>query len=180
MSSKKNNLLKITLSAMFIALAMILPFVTGQIPQLGNMLCPMHLPVLLCGFFCGQWYGLSVGMVSPLLRSMLFGGRPPLYPTAISMCFELATYGFVAGILYRSLPKKTVNVYVSLIASMFAGRVVWGIVRTFMYGISNIEFGWTIFITEAFITAVPGIALQLILIPVLVIVLKKAVPRLNG
>lgn len=179
MSSKKNNLFKLTVAAMFLALAMILPFVTGQVPQVGNMLCPMHLPVLLCGFFCGQWYGLTVGAIAPLLRSVMFGGRPPLYPTAVSMCFELATYGFIAGMLYKALPKKPVNVYVSLIAAMIAGRVVWGVVRTFMYGLGKIEFGWTMFITEAFTTAIPGIVLQLVLIPILVIVLKKTVPKLS-
>ena len=81
--------------------------------------------------------------------------------------------------LYKALPKKPVNVYVSLIVAMIAGRAVWGVVRTLMYGLGKVEFGWTMFITEAFTTAIPGIVLQLVLIPILVIVLKKAVPKLN-
>ena len=79
---------------MFLALAYVMPFLTGQIPQVGSMLCPMHIPVLLCGFFCGAPWGLAVGFVAPLLRSFTLG-MPPMFPTAFCMAFELAAYGFV-------------------------------------------------------------------------------------
>ena len=98
---------KMVLAAMFLALAMVLPFLTGQIPQIGSALCPMHIPVLLCGFFCGPWYALAVGFIAPLLRFLIFG-MPPIMPTGIAMCFELATYGFMVGFLYKKLPKKKV------------------------------------------------------------------------
>ena len=91
---------KLVLAGMFLALGMILPFITGQVPQIGNMLCPMHIPVLLCGFICGWQYGLVVGFITPLLRSFMFG-MPPVYPTAIVMAFELMTYGFLSGFLYE-------------------------------------------------------------------------------
>ncbi|MFQ6976237.1 MAG: ECF transporter S component [Oscillibacter sp.] len=68
---------KLTYSALFLALAMVLPFLTGQIPEIGSMLCPMHLPALLCGFMCGWPWGLAVGFISPLLRSM--SGMPPIW-----------------------------------------------------------------------------------------------------
>ena len=100
------------LSAMFLALAMVLPLLTGQIPQIGKMLSPMHIPVLLCGFFCGPWYGLLVGAIAPVLRSLIFG-MPALFPNAFIMCFELATYGCVSGLLYKLLPKKIPYIYVS-------------------------------------------------------------------
>ena len=93
---KRNDIKKLTLSAMFLALAFVMPFLTGQIPQIGSMLCPMHIPVLLCGFFCGAPWGLVVGFVAPILRSFILG-MPPLFPTAFCMAFELATYGFIAG-----------------------------------------------------------------------------------
>ena len=121
-----NRLLKMTLSALFLALAYVMPFLTGQIPEMGAMLCPMHLPVLLCGFICGWPWGMVVGFISPLLRSMLTGGFPPMFPTAVCMAFELAAYGAVSGLMHRLLPKKKSYIYVSLLIAMIAGRIVWG------------------------------------------------------
>ena len=88
----KTSTRKLTLSALFLALGLVLPLITGQIPQIGKMLLPMHIPVLLCGMVCGWPYGLAVGAVMPLLRGLLFG-MPVLYPTGIGMAFELAAYG---------------------------------------------------------------------------------------
>ena len=90
---------KLTLSAMFLAIGIILPFFTGQVPQIGNMLLPMHFPVLLCGMICGAPYGLAIGFILPIFRSFLFG-MPMMYPMAIAMAFELAVYGVVAGWIY--------------------------------------------------------------------------------
>jgi thiamine transporter ThiT len=134
--NKTMNVKKLTLSGMFLAVALVMPFLTGQIPQIGSMLCPMHLPVLLCGFFCGAWIGAAVGFCAPLLRSFLFG-VPHFMPDAVAMCFELAVYGAVAGLLYSRLPRRRVNVYASLIAAMLAGRIVWGGARVVLYGIGQ-------------------------------------------
>lgn len=175
MSSRYRNLFQLVLAAMLLALAMILPFFTGQIPQVGNMLCPMHIPVLLCGFFCGPWYGCTIGLVAPVLRFMLFG-MPPIFPTGVAMCFELAVYGLVSGILYRRLSKKPWNVYLSLLAAMLAGRVMWGIVQVVIWGLGKSQFGWAAFISGAFTTAIPGIILQIVVIPILVIAVKRVVP----
>lgn len=172
MSSKHKNLRQLIFAAMFLTLALALPFLTGQIPQVGSALCPMHIPVLLCGFFCGPWYALAVGLVAPLLRFALFG-MPPLMPTGIAMCFELATYGFVSGLLYKLLPGKKVFTYVTLIAAMLAGRIIWGIARVILAGLAQSEFAWTAFLSGAFVNAVPGIILHILLIPVLVIALKR-------
>lgn len=172
MSSKQKNLRRLILAAMFLALALALPFLTGQIPQVGSALCPMHIPVLLCGFFCGPWYALTVGLVAPLLRFALFG-MPPLMPTGIAMCFELATYGVVSGLLYKLLPGKKVFTYVTLIAAMLAGRIIWGIARVILAGLAQSEFAWTAFLSGAFVNAVPGIILHILLIPVLVMALKR-------
>ena len=65
---KNSNVKNLALSAMFIAIGQVLPFFTGQIPQIGNMLLPMHIPVLLCGLICGWKYGALVGFTTPLLR----------------------------------------------------------------------------------------------------------------
>ena len=111
---RENKVLKMVWAAMFLAIAYVLPFLTGQIQEIGSMLCPMHIPVLLCGFICGWPWGLAVGFAAPLLRSMLLG-MPPFFPKAICMSLELATYGLVAGILYKVLPKKKSSIYVALV-----------------------------------------------------------------
>ena len=178
MSFRYRKLFQLVLAAMFLALAMVLPFLTGQVPQIGNMLCPMHIPVLLCGFFCGPWYGGVVGAVAPILRFALFG-MPYIFPTGMAMCFELAVYGLVSGTLYRRLPKKIGNIYISLLAAMLAGRIMWGIVQVIIWGFGKSEFGWAAFLSGAFTTALPGIVLQIVLIPILVITVRNAVPMLS-
>lgn len=170
--SSKTKLFRMILAAMFLALALVLPFLTGQIPRIGNALCPMHIPVLLCGFFCGPWYGLAVGCLAPLLRFVLFG-MPPIMPTGITMSIELAAYGLVSGLLYKLLPKKKPCIYISLIGAMLIGRILWGAARVVLYGLGKSEFGWTAFLSGALLNAIPGIILQIILIPILVMVLEK-------
>lgn len=160
------------LAAMFLAIALVLPFLTGQIQQIGNALCPMHIPVLLCGFICGPLYGLIVGAIAPLLRFVLFG-MPPIFPTGFAMCFELAAYGLISGLLYKILPKKKIYIYVALLISMIAGRIIWGLVMVTLAGLGKAEFGWAVFFTKAFLDAIPGIILQIVLIPVLIMVLRR-------
>ena len=115
----------LVLAALFLALAFVLPMITGHVPQIGNMLCPMHFPVLLAGFVLGGPWGLALGFAAPLLRSVLFG-MPPMYPIAIAMAFELATYGAVAGFMYRKVQHTLPMIYATLVTSMVAGRLVWG------------------------------------------------------
>ncbi len=165
-------------AALYLALAMMLPFVTGQIPEIGSKLLPMHIPVLLCGFMCGWKYGLVVGFVAPLLRSVTFG-MPLMIPTAVAMAFELAVYGGMSGLFKRLLPDNTVFVYITLLAAMIAGRIVWGIVRLILMGLAVSEFSWELFMLGAVTEAVPGIILQLVIIPVMVIAMEKAGLSLN-
>lgn len=168
----KSTAYRLVLAALFLAIGMVLPFLTGQIPEIGSALLPMHIPVLLCGFVLGWKYGLAVGAVLPILRSLCFG-MPPMYPAAVSMMFELAAYGALCGLLYQLLPKKTVNIYLSLVGAMLGGRVVWGIVRWVMMA-GGTEFGWQAFVAGAFIQAVPGIIVQIVLLPLLVLALQKS------
>ena len=172
MSSTKKQILKTALAAMCLALALVLPFLTGQIPQFGQMLCPMHIPVLLCGFICGWPWGLAVGFAAPLLRSLTLG-MPPLFPTAFCMAFELAAYGAVAGLMHKYLPKKKPYIYCSLITAMIVGRIVWGIMMYICTGIRGGSFTLAAFLSGAIINAVPGIIVQIILIPILVMVLDN-------
>lgn len=164
---------KIALLGLFLALGFILPFFTGQIREIGNMFLPMHIPVMLCGLICGAPYGLIVGFILPIFRSVIYG-IPVMYPRAICMSFELATYGFTVGFLYNNSKYKCIRaLYKSLIIAMIIGRVIWGIVSLYLYGIIGQSFTYTIFITNAFVNAIPGIILQLILIPTIMVALNK-------
>lgn len=165
------NTRNLTLSGLFLALGIVLPFVTGNIPQIGSALLPMHLPVLLCGYICGWPWGLLVGFVTPLLRMALVGMPPAT--TAIPMAFELAAYGALTGVLYRALPKTVPSLYASLLGAMLGGRIVWGIVRWVMMA-SGVDFGLQAFLAGAFVNALPGIIVQIVLIPVLILALRRA------
>lgn len=163
----------LTLSAMFLALGLVLPFFTGQIPQIGSMLLPMHLPVFLCGLICGWQYGAAVGFIVPLLRSVLFG-MPPLFPTATSMAFELMTYGLVVGLLYsRSRWQCIRALYRCLLLAMLAGRAVWGVVQAVLLGLTGSALTLQVFMASAFLNAIPGIIIQLILIPAVMVALNR-------
>lgn len=169
---KKSRLLKTTLSAMFFALGYVLPFFTGQIQEIGSMLCPLHIPVLLCGFICGSPWGLAVGITLPLFRSLTLS-MPPLFPKAICMALELATYGAVAGLMHRILPKKKIFVYLSLLTAMLGGRLVWGLAMFIIMGVGGGAFTLSAFMASTVFEAVPGIILQIILIPLLVFLLDN-------
>lgn len=169
----RNQIRRLTLTAMFIALGYLLPFLTGQIPQFGAMLSPMHIPALLCGFVCGWQYGLVAGAIMPLLRSATLG-MPYIFPNAVAMAFELAAYGCAAGLLYRALPKHIAFVYVTLVLSMLIGRAVWGLASAvLMMGTEN-AFTTQAFLAGAFINAWPGIILHILIIPPVVLGLRRA------
>ena len=165
---KQNKLFKLTVASMLLALAFVLPYLTANNRELGNALCLMHIPVLLCGFFCGGPWGLVVGFIAPLLRFFIIGA-PPM-PIAATMAFELAAYGLMSGILYRAFPKKKIFIYCSLIISMIAGRLVLGVAN---FVVSGADYGLEAFWTGAVVNAIPGIILQIVLIPVVVMALEK-------
>lgn len=167
-----SNILKMVLAALFLALAYVMPFLTGQIPEIGSMLCPMHIPVLLCGFICGGYYGLGVGFIAPLMRSLILG-MPPLFPSALCMAFELAVYGALSGLMYKTLPRRKPFIYLALVISMLAGRIVWGCAMLICMGIAGKGFGLAAFIAGAFTNAVPGIIVQIVFVPIIIMALER-------
>ena len=171
-SKLRAYIFRLVLSAMFLAIGLVLPFLTGQLQQLGSMLCPMHLPVLLCGLICGWQYGAAVGFVLPLLRYVLFTA-PPM-PNGIAIAFELAVYGLAAGLLYaRSRWQCLRALYRSLLIAMVAGRLVWGGAMLVITGVSGTAFSWQMFLAGALLNAIPGIILQLVLIPAVMVALDR-------
>ncbi len=163
----------LVLAGLFLALGMVLPFLTGQIKEIGDSLLPMHLAVMLCGLICGYKYGLAVGLALPFLRSLLFG-MPPLYPNAVWMALELATYGLVLGLLYVRVRKKHLGyLYGCLVISMILGRVVWGLAKAILLGVAGQSVTLYALFMSGVVDAIPGIILQLVLIPLIMHLINK-------
>ena len=168
------NVKKLAVTAMLFAVGMVLPFFIGQIPAIGKMLLPMHIPVLLCGFIVGWQYGALIGFLLPIVRGLVFG-MPPLYPNAVAMAFEMAAYGFVSGYLYSHARWQcTKMLYISLVTAMLAGRIVWAFAEVILLGIGGNTFTWEMFAAGAFLNAIPGIIVQLVLIPLIMVALRRA------
>lgn len=175
MSNNKNSkrIRRMVYAAICLALALVLPFLTGQVPQIGKMLCPMHIPTLLCGFICGPIWGALIGFIAPLLRYLLFG-MPMLMPTGLSMAFELCAYGVITGIVYKRFPKKVGYIYLTLVIAMIIGRIVAGISTYIIMTSGGNAYTMATFLSVNFAMAVPGIIVQIILIPVIVMALEKS------
>ncbi len=166
---------RIIISGLMLALGIILPFATAHgFGISGSIFLPMHIPVLLCGFFCGPLFGFLCGLILPVLNSILTG-MPVMYPMAVLMTCELSVYGFVSGFLYKlnKYKKNIFSVYLSLVPAMILGRVVYGICAYLLLfmdtGLKKIS------VISATVTGLPGILVQLIIIPVLVIKLRNSV-----
>lgn len=165
---QSSSIRNLTLSALFLALGLALPQAfhllgTGG----GTAMLPMHIPVLLCGFVCGWRYGAAVGALVPLLSSAVTG-MPPFFPIALAMALELAAYGALTGLLHR----KT-NVYAALLGAMLGGRLVSGVANAVLLGIAGKPYGLGVFVTSSFVTALPGIVLQIVAVPLIVLALER-------
>lgn len=164
---------KLTLTAMFLSLGIVLPMFFGQVPQIGSMLLPMHIPVFLCAFICGWKYSAPMSFILPLLRSVLFS-RPNMYPEAISIAFELAVYALVAGLIFEAFSKKDLKaVYVSMISAMVLGRVVRILVQMALLGLKGTPFTFSAVFSSVVIVGLPGIILQLIAVPLILFTFKR-------
>ena len=166
---------RLILTALFAALGVLLPIVFHSVPNAGAIFLPMHIPVLLCGLLCGWPYGLACGILAPLLSSFLTS-MPPMAILPGMLC-ELAVYGAVSGLLHRFIrtKKPIANLYLSLIGAMLAGRAVSGLLNGLIFRAGKYTF--EVWLTASFVTALPGIVIQLALIPLLVVALRKALGK---
>ena len=167
---RKSTLRNMVLTAMFIACALMLPLLTANIDNYGKMLCPMHIPVMICGAVCGWQWGMAAGFISPLLRSLMFTA-PAVYPTAVAMAFELAAYGAVIAIMLKFLSgkaEKLASVYISLVTAMIVGRLVLALANFTLLGLADTPYSWDLFVSSAVVTAVPAIVLQFAVVPPIV------------
>jgi len=163
---------KMVYTAFLVALGVVLPMAFHSIPNAGSIYLPIHIPALLCGIICGFPYGLACGIITPLLSSLLTGMPPTAF--LLPMICELAVYGAISSILMRFVRTKNtyVNVIISLIGAMLAGRIVYGILNALIFRVGN--YSMQIWMVSAFVTALPGIMIQLIIIPIIVFALQKA------
>lgn len=169
---KKDNVRRLTFAAMCVALGVVLPLAFHMVPQGGKVFLPMHIPVLLCGLACGWPFGLACGVLAPLL-SCLFTGMPQMAMLPSMLC-ELATYGLVSGILAQVIHTRPrlLGAYIQLVPAMLAGRVVKGVLEALIFSAG--AYSMEAFIASSFVTALPGIAIQLVLLPALVTLLERA------
>ncbi|MBE6763087.1 MAG: ECF transporter S component [Ruminococcaceae bacterium] len=168
----KHSVKDLIIAALCLAIGIVLPFVTGQVPAIGNMLLPMHIPVFVCAFTSSKTLSVLVGLVLPLFRSVLFS-RPVFFPNAVAMAVELATYALVASCLYACFKRRNIAaVYGSMIPAMLLGRIAWGLFSWLIFGLSSASFTLSYFFAEAFLYAIPGVVLQLIVVPVLVMLIR--------
>ena len=172
----KKYIIKPVLAALFLALGMALPLLTGQIKEIGDSLLPMHIPVMICGLVCGYKYGAAVGLMLPFLRSLTFS-MPPIYPNAVWMALELATYGLVIGFIYMKLSKNRLSMYVALITAMIMGRVVWGVSKAVLLGLGGSSFSISAFIVGGFVDSLLGIVLQLIVVPPVATLINRMIRK---
>ena len=159
--------------AVCLALGMVLPFVTGAIPEVGKLLCPMHIPVFIGSAILGPVWGGVLGFIMPLLRGVMLGS-PALFPTGLGMAVELMGYGAAFGLCLRLMRGNTAMLYVSLVAAMLAGRVLGGIAKIFFLTFGVIEkYSLALFFTGYFVGSWLGIVVQLIIIPPIIFALRK-------
>lgn len=163
---------KSIITALCIALCVILPQAFHAIPNAGAIYLPMHIPVLLCGIICNWQFGLFCGIAGPLLSS-LFTGMPPA-AVLPAMMVECAVYGLTTGILMKLVSTKKIyaDLYISLIGAMLTGRIIAGAAKALIFAKGEITIAaWA---ASSFVTALPGIIIQLILIPAVIFALIKA------
>ncbi len=168
---RKNSTREMVIAGFFITMGIIIPAILHPF-NIGKSFLPMHVPVILAGFLLGLPYAVAVGVITPLLSSFITG-MPPMFPVLPFMVFELGVYAGAANLLSR---KIKLNTYLSLIVSMVAGRIAAGIVVWVMVVIFGAKLpGPAAFVISAVTTGIPGIAIQLVFIPPMVILLKKQI-----
>lgn len=169
---KSSSTRRLVMAALCVALGVVLPQAFHAIPNAGNVLLPMHIPVLLCGLACGWPYGLACGILTPL-ASHLLTGMPPAAMLPAMVC-ELAAYGLISGLLAQVVRtgRRLVDLYIQLVGAMLIGRLVYGAMNALVFRAGT--YSMEVFLTAAFVTALPGILIQLALLPGLVLLLEKA------
>lgn len=168
-----NRIKQLTISSMFLALGIILPQAFHMIPNAGSIFLPMHIPVLICGFIVGPQYALIVGILTPIISHLIFS--MPNVTMLAQMIIELGAYGLMTSLLNRliNINNEYIKTYICLIVSMLIGRIVYGLCNYFIF--SSSTYTLNIWLTVAFVTALPGIIIQLLIVPLLAVNTRKLI-----
>lgn len=172
-TAKQSAILNLTISAMLLALAMFLPFLTGQIPQFGRMLSPLHIPAMLAGFILPLPWAVPLAFIIPIVRSLIFS-MPSMVPMAVTMAFELATYALVIGLIYKRPAKSYFSILIALIPAMVIGRIVYALVFFIVMSLTAGTFNLSVVITGLTVEGLPGVIVQLLIVPPIVLAVEKA------
>lgn len=161
---------KLVFTAVCAALCLVLPMAFHSVPNAGTVFLPMHIPVFLCGLVCGWPYGLACGLLGPTISSLT--GMPPM-AILPSMMIECGTYGLVAGLMMRFLRTRssTADLYISMVTAMVLGRTVAGISKSLFFSPGTAPFAW---VSTSLVAGIPGICIQLIILPATVFALTRA------
>ena len=183
MKDTQKKTYSLVITAMLLAVGLVLPFITGNIQAIAKIISPLHIPVLICGLCCGWKWGLGLGIVLPLLRGLLFG--IPVFPTsALPMAFELGCYGLLTGLLYplflKAFKKKNhlPAMLCALVTAMVLGRFVGGAAKALFIAVgvigSKTPYTFAAFFTSYFVSTAVGALIHIVLIPIVVLALEKA------
>ena len=166
-----SHIKKMIFTAVCSALCVVLPMAFHSVPNAGNVILPMHIPVLLCGLICGWPYGLVCGLMGPFLSSIITSMPPVAYLP--SMMVECGTYGLVAGLMMKLIRTNhpVADLYISMVAAMVLGRVVSGLAKSWIFSPGIAPFAW---VTTSLISGIPGICIQLVIMPIIVFALTRA------
>lgn len=169
---KMSNVKKSIITAVCIALCYVIPLMFHGIQNAGNIFCPMHIPVFICGLICGWQYGLLCGIAGPALSSAL-SSMPPV-AILPSMMVELAVYGTVAGLMMKLVRTKSTyaDLYISLIVAIVCGRVLAGLAKALIFARGS--YSMSAWIAGSVVTSWPGTVIQLVFIPTIVFALMKS------
>ena len=179
MSNTRSSLHRLIITAILLAVGLVLPFLTGQIPTLGKVISPLHIPALICGLTCGPLWGAVLGLILPPLRSLLFG-MPAMIPTGLRMAFELMAYGLLGGLLYPLLRSRLKAgshlpaILLAMVIAMIGGRLVGGAAQAIILGATGGSYTFAAFVAAYFVNTAVGALIHLVLVPAIVLALEKA------
>lgn len=135
---------------------------TGTDAALGQILLPMHIPVLVLGFCMGPWAGLAAGALSPVI-SYLITGMPSL---ALLPCMiaEIAAYGILAG-FFRDM---RLNSVCKILSVQILGRLARVLTASVIMFITKKETVFLLTNLKSMIWGLPGIILQLVIVSLII------------
>lgn len=183
--ARRNASLKIRItvkslvSVGIVALAVLLPqFVHLVLGQAGGMQwLPMYLPVLLGGCLLGTWWGLGVGIASPLVGFAITSAMGNAMPAAARLPFmaaELAVFAAVSGLFSRKIYENGWMAFPAVLLAAVCGRAFFLLLAVLFQGIAPFS---PALVWSQIQTGFVGLILQAVVVPFAVMGLKLLLDR---